>query len=198
MRNICIQNGGRKIGGFNFIGYCDNAPTAIAAYRALYNTEGEIFYDDARTIRTDEIPDINLLVDGFPCQPFSAAGRKLSFDDERGDLFFELTRILEAKRPEFFVFENVPPIRTIQQENVFISILSEISRLVVTTFSVAKRVNGSVLTARLFFPKAESEFSLSDILIRDVLKKYYLSGEKAERLCPGSTEQCHRDTECTM
>ena len=124
-----FRTAAEKIGGFEFVGYCDNDPTAIAAYQKLYNTEGEIFYDDARTIRTDEIPDFNLLVGGFPCQPFSAAGRRLSFEDERGDLFFELTRILEAKRPEFFVFENVPPIRTIQQGEVFTAILNEISRL---------------------------------------------------------------------
>ena len=124
-----FRSAAEKIGGFEFVGYCDNDPTAIAAYRTLYNTEGEIYYDNARTVNTDEIPDFDLLVGGFPCVAFSAAGRRLAFKDERGTLFFELARILEAKRPAFFVFENVPPIRTIQKGQVFTAILSEISRL---------------------------------------------------------------------
>ena len=121
-----FRSAAEKIGGFEFVGYCDNDPTAIAAYRTLYNTEGEIYYDNARTVNTDEIPDFDLLVGGFPCVAFSAAGRRLAFKDERGTLFFELARILEAKRPAFFVFENVPPIRTIQKGQVFTAILSEI------------------------------------------------------------------------
>ena len=124
-----FRSAAEKIGGFEFVGYCDNDPTAIAAYRTLYNTEGEIYYDNARTVNTDEIPDFDLLVGGFPCVAFSAAGRRLAFKDERGTLFFELARILEAKRPAFFVFENVPPIRTIQKGQVFTAILSEIYRL---------------------------------------------------------------------
>lgn len=124
-----FRSAAEQIGGFEFVGYCDNDPTAIAAYRTLYNTEGEIYYDNARTVKTDEIPDFDLLVGGFPCVAFSAAGRRLAFEDERGTLFFELARILEAKRPAFFVFENVPPIRTIQEGQVFTAILSEISRL---------------------------------------------------------------------
>ena len=96
------------IGGFSFVGYCDNDPTAIAAYRTLYQTEGEYFCNDARAVNTDEIPDFDLLVGGFPCVAFSAAGARRAFDDPRGTLFFELSRILEAKHPAYFIFENVP------------------------------------------------------------------------------------------
>lgn len=124
-----FRTAAEQLGGFSFVGYCDNDPTAVAAYRTLYKTEGEYFCDDARTINTDEIPDFDLLVGGFPCVAFSAAGARRAFDDPRGTLFFELARILEAKRPAFFVFENVPPIRTIQQGTVFTAILNEVSRL---------------------------------------------------------------------
>lgn len=124
-----FRSAAEQIGGFEFVGYCDIDPIAVAAYRVLYNTKGEKYYDNARTVKTNEIPDFDLLVGGFPCQPFSSAGAQKCFADERGTLFFELTRILEAKRPAFFVFENVPPIRTIQGGSVFTAILSEISRL---------------------------------------------------------------------
>lgn len=117
------------IGGFSFIGHCDNDPTAVATYRTLYKTEGEYFCNDARAVNTDEIPDFDLLVGGFPCVAFSAAGARRAFDDPRGTLFFELSRILEAKHPAYFIFENVPPIRTICEGRVFTAILSELSRL---------------------------------------------------------------------
>ena len=60
-------------------------------------------------VPADEIPDFDVMLAGFPCQAFSIAGYRKGFDDEkgRGELFFELTRILEAKRPRFAFFENV-------------------------------------------------------------------------------------------
>ena len=124
-----FRTAAEQIGGFSFVGYCDNDPTAVAAYRTLYKTEGEYFCNDARAVNTDEIPDFDLLVGGFPCVAFSAAGARKAFDDPRGTLFFELSRILAAKHPAYFVFENVPPIRTICEGRVFTAILSELSRL---------------------------------------------------------------------
>lgn len=124
-----FRSAAEKIGGFEFVGYCECDPTAIAAYRTLYQTEGEYFCNDARAINTDELPDFDLLVGGFPCQPFSTCGARRHFEDKRGLLFFELARILEAKKPAYFLFENVPPIRSICEGKVFTAILSEISRL---------------------------------------------------------------------
>ena len=56
----------------------------------------------------DEMPDFDLLCAGFPCQSFSVAGKRLGFEDTRGTLFFEVARLLAAKRPAFFLLENVP------------------------------------------------------------------------------------------
>lgn len=64
---------------------------------------------DIFDVKSEEIPDFDVLLAGFPCQPFSVAGYRQGFDDEkgRGELFFELTRILEDKRPRVAFFENV-------------------------------------------------------------------------------------------
>jgi DNA-cytosine methyltransferase len=51
--------------------------------------------------------NIDLLVAGFPCQSFSIAGKQQGFNDDRGQLFYELLRILEAVKPKYFLFENV-------------------------------------------------------------------------------------------
>ncbi len=69
---------------------------------------------DIRTVNTDDIPDYDILLAGFPCQPFSNAGNRKGVNDAngRGTLFEECERILRAKinaghRPQAFVFENV-------------------------------------------------------------------------------------------
>ena len=66
---------------------------------------------DVRVLAADDVPDHDLLLAGFPCQPFSIAGRMGGFTDDRGTLFFEIKRILEAKRPRAFVLENVKQLR---------------------------------------------------------------------------------------
>ena len=64
---------------------------------------------DIHEVKSSEIPDFDVMLAGFPCQAFSIAGLRKGFDDEkgRGELFFELVRILEDKRPRIAFFENV-------------------------------------------------------------------------------------------
>lgn len=68
--------------------------------------DNNLFNDDIRKISPLELPDFDILCAGFPCQPFSQAGYKRGFDDshksERGNLFFNIVEILEAKRPKAF------------------------------------------------------------------------------------------------
>jgi len=65
---------------------------------------------DTRSIRdvpSTDIPDHDLLVGGVPCQSWSIAGKRGGFDDPRGNMWFECFRILRAKRPKYFLLENV-------------------------------------------------------------------------------------------
>ncbi|MFA7231095.1 MAG: DNA (cytosine-5-)-methyltransferase [Victivallaceae bacterium] len=62
---------------------------------------------DITKIVADKIPDHNILLAGFPCQPFSIIGQQKGFEDTRGTLFFEIARILKEKKPDAFVLENV-------------------------------------------------------------------------------------------
>jgi len=65
------------------------------------------FAGDITKVEVDSIPDFDILTGGFPCQPFSQAGFKKGFHDARGTLFFDIARIIEAKRPVAFFIENV-------------------------------------------------------------------------------------------
>ncbi len=62
---------------------------------------------DIFNARTEDIPEIDLLCGGFPCQTFSRMGNKQGFDDKRGTMFFHLARILQDKQPSRYLFENV-------------------------------------------------------------------------------------------
>ena len=118
-----------RVGGFKTVGWCEIDRFAQKSYRALFDTGGEQFYENIRDIDTAGLADFDLLVGGFPCQPFSVAGKRLGTADERGDLFFELARILEAKRPCYFIFENVPGLLGIEKGQTFKIILETLSKL---------------------------------------------------------------------
>ena len=83
------------------VGWCEKDKHAQKAYRLLYGTEGEYFCDDARNINPTDLPDFDLICGGFPCQPFSVAGQRLGFADERGTLFHEICRLAEARHPKY-------------------------------------------------------------------------------------------------
>ncbi|SCY25721.1 DNA (cytosine-5)-methyltransferase 1 [Lachnospiraceae bacterium XBB2008] len=73
------------------------------------NSEIKVDCRDIHDIKEDEIPDFDVMLAGFPCQAFSIAGYRKGFEDEkgRGTLFFELIRIIKAKRPQIVFLENV-------------------------------------------------------------------------------------------
>ncbi len=62
---------------------------------------------DIHKVDIESIPDFDILTAGFPCQPFSIAGKQEGFKDKRGNLFFEITRIVDRKRPPIIFLENV-------------------------------------------------------------------------------------------
>ena len=81
---------------------------------------------DIRNINAADIPDFDIICAGFPCQPFSNAGKKKSFDDDKGLLFDEIIRIAKEKNPKFMFLENVKHIKKISEGKVFKYILKEI------------------------------------------------------------------------
>ena len=129
-----------KVGGFECVGWCEIDRFAQKAYRALYDTGGEAFYEDITKIDYGSMPDFDLLVGGPCCQSFSVAGRRLAFEDDRGNLFFDYIRILEVKRPKYFIAENVPNLLGISQGECFRIILEKISEL---GYSICWRVLNS-------------------------------------------------------
>ena len=90
---------------------------------------GKCDTSDIRTVKTNELPDFDLLVGGFPCQAFSIAGKRKGFDDTRGTLFFEIARILADKRPRYFILENVKGLLSHDEGKTFQTILGVLTDL---------------------------------------------------------------------
>lgn len=124
-----FREGLRRAGGFTCVGHCEVNAYADKNYRLLFDTEGEWFCNDARTIETERMPDFDLLCAGFPCQAFSIAGKREGFADARGTLFFEIARLVADKRPAYFILENVPGLLSHDKGKTFHTILSTLSEL---------------------------------------------------------------------
>ena len=92
--------------GFEIVWANEFDRDAAKTYR--HNFGGEHLVErDIKSVKTEVIPDFDVLVAGFPCQPFSIAGKQKGFDDPRGNLFFEIARIVKDKRPPVIFLENV-------------------------------------------------------------------------------------------
>ena len=124
-----FRSGLEAIGGFECVGYCEIDKYAKQAYEAMYDTGGEIYFDDARKIVPEQLPDFDLLVGGFPCQSFSIAGARKGFSDTRGTLFFEIARIATVKKPKYLFLENVPGLLNHDEGRTFETILRTLDGL---------------------------------------------------------------------
>jgi len=109
------------------VGYSEIDKYAIKVYERNFPNARN--YGDITKINADELPDFDCLVGGFPCQAFSIAGKRRGFEDTRGTLFFDLARILRAKRPRLFVFENVKGLLSHDNGNTFKTIIATIDEL---------------------------------------------------------------------
>lgn len=125
-----FRAGLERAGGYACTGHCEIDKHADRAYRTVHNVkENEVFYEDATTINPEEMPQFDLLCAGFPCQPFSVAGKRKGFDDKRGTMFFEIARVAGKRRPAYLLLENVPGLLSHDQGRTFTAILSTLSEL---------------------------------------------------------------------
>lgn len=120
-----IRQAFQKHGGYNIYS-SEWDKFAQKTYRINY---GEIPDGDITEVDEEDIPDHDILLAGFPCQPFSQAGLHKGFEDTRGTLFFDVARILNAKRPKAFILENVKQLKGHDKGNTLKVILSVLDEL---------------------------------------------------------------------
>jgi DNA (cytosine-5)-methyltransferase 1 len=142
----------------------------------------------------DEIPEHDILIGGFPCQPFSTLGKLKGFDDERGTLFFTIKKIITKHHPKVVVLENVKNIINHDNGNTFRKIKEELEELeyvvyykVLNTadFGIPQRRNrvyivalrkGAFKDVPFEYPKPKKlEITVQDLLDETVDEKYFIS-----------------------
>lgn len=185
--------GGIRLGFEHVGGHCvfssEFDPDACTTYMANF---GEYPSGDITKIDAEDIPDFDILLGGFPCQAFSIIGKKEGFANETcGTLFFDIERILKAKRPPAFMLENVRNLTAHDGGNTFRTIKEHLEMLGYHVY--AKVLNaldygvpqkrerifivGFLDNVNFQFPEPiplEQRKTLSDILETDVDKKYYV------------------------
>ncbi len=193
--------GGIRLGfeknGFTTVFANDFEPKCADTYDGNFGT-AKLVVEDIRQISVDDIPDCDFILGGFPCQAFSIAGYRQGFDDEkgRGNLFFDVARIIEAKQPTGFLLENVKNLKSHDNGNTFKVIEKTLNEL---GYHVKARVLNSMEYGnvpqnreRIYivgFKNKETldhfEFpepikltkTIQDILEKDVDEKYYYNGK---------------------
>ncbi len=123
-------------------------PHAIDVLRQ--NHPDETIRGDITKIEAKDIPDFDVLLGGFPCQAFSAAGKRLGFNDTRGTLFFEVARILKDKRPFGFILENVEGLVNHDRRDTSSPIGNTLAVILATLDELGYKVSWKVLNASSF------------------------------------------------
>ena len=153
---------------------------------AQKNFPNTIQLGDVTKVKASDLPKIDLLIGGSPCQGFSFAGKQLNFDDPRSALFFEFVRLLKECQPKYFLLENVRMKKEFQ--NVITEYLGVEPIL----------INSSLLSAqnrqRLYWTNIPNVTIPEDkgILLKDVLQDYveekYLVGQELQKKYQGGNQ----------
>jgi DNA (cytosine-5)-methyltransferase 1 len=101
---------------------------ACQIYRKNFGSK-ELVESDIHKISTDDIPELDLLCGGFPCQPHSLAGKRQGFKEVRGTVFHEIIRVARAKRPHLLLLENVKGLLSSEQGRAFGTVLEELGNI---------------------------------------------------------------------
>lgn len=185
--------------GYDVVFANDNDKFAVQTYEHNYNHK--ILFEDITNIHPQDIPEHNILIGGFPCQPFSMMGVEKGFKDARGTLFFNIAEIIDyhikhKERPRVIILENVRRLLTHDKKKTFKVIKRILEDLGYKVFyEVLNSADYGVPQTRnrlfivafanhdanfIFPPKQKLTLTMQDLLEHDVDEKYFLS----ERIIP--------------
>lgn len=181
--------------GYDIVWANDFDKYAVKTYAA--NFDHQVILGDINEIELDSLPDFDVLVGGFPCQPFSMMGSEHGFNDARGTLFFRIAeiirdRIQKDKKPKALILENVRTLKTHDKGNTFKTIKRILEEdlgykvfcdiLNTANFGIPQTRNRTYIvcfsndTADFTFPKiVKLDKTLQDLLEPSVDNKYFLS-----------------------
>ena len=176
--------------GMRCVFACDIDAEARRAYQRNFGMEPA---GDITVIHPDAIPYHDILLAGFPCQPFSIIGAMRGFEDVRGTLIFNVAEIIDAKRPKAFVLENVRQLSTHNKGKTLAKIIAELTDLGYRSdwkllnaldFGLPQKRERTIIvgfqdeSTPFEWPgPTENTLSLEDVLEKEVPTNYFASDE---------------------
>jgi DNA-cytosine methyltransferase len=168
---------------------CEIDKHAIKVTQANY--PHTIQLGDVTKVKSNDLPKIDLLIGGSPCQGFSFAGKQLAFDDPRSVLFFEYVRLLKEYKPKYFLLENVKMKREhelviskylgIDPIEINSSLVTAQNRVRLYWTNIASKPFGLFGDVECTIPQPKDKgIVLKDILETEVDEKYYLKNPKLD------------------
>jgi len=187
----------------------DNDPYAAKIYNE--NFSHECIVKDVKDLQHTELPNHDILVGGFPCQSFSILAQnppRLGIKDEKGELFFEMCKILKEKQPRFFIAENVKGILSANKKEAFPLIIKKFEEsgyyikfklLNSSDFGIPQKRERVFIIGfkneedyhKFSFPTPitkENKIPLKTVLQNNIIEKYYFS----ERAVKGMKRVQHK------
>jgi len=165
------RNGFASVFSNDFDAYCKT--TFDHNFSKFFRIDTELYLKDIAQVSSDILPEFELLTGGFPCQPFSIAGYRKGFTDKgRGDLFFEIIRILKDRKPKAFLLENVKNLKTHDKGNTLKLIYNELE-------SIGYQVKDVVLNTMDYgnLPQNRERIYIVGFLSTDEFNKFQFPGK---------------------
>ena len=160
---------------------CDIDNNIRKIYKENYGITPE---GDINKINIENIPDFDILCAGFPCQPFSIAGKKEGFNDVlKGNLFYVILKIIDTKTPNIIILENVKNLLSIDNGETFNTINIELQK---RGYSVSFKV----IDSKYYCPQSRERL----FIIGNKTKKYEFSLETSNKIIPVSSIIDHNET----
>ena len=158
--------------GFEVTNYYASEIDKYAMQIAKKNYPDIIHVGDVTKLRADDLPRIDLIIGGSPCQGFSFAGRQLNFEDPRSKLFFEFVRLVKECRPGFFLLENV------KMKKEYQDVISE--QLGVQPVEINSALVSAQMRKRLYWANWEiAQPEDRGILLQDIIEDAITDREKS-------------------
>jgi len=148
---------------------------------AQYNFPDTIQLGNVINVKSTDLPNIDLLIGGSPCQGFSYAGNQLNFDDPRSMLFFEFVRLKDEIQPQYFLLENVPMKKQYQDTITYYLGVKPIT-INSTLVSAQNRIRLYWTNIPNITQPINKNIIIQNIIEYDVPAKYYLSSKAKSKI----------------
>ena len=155
---------------------CDKDPYVLKSIKANYHPNK--IYTDITKRKHACLPDIDMYICGFPCQPFSLMGNKMGTEDSRSNIMYQCIKVIQKKLPKIFILENVKNFKFIQKGQPFNYLLNELQKIKNINNEVAYNVSFDILNTKDYgIPQNRERIFIIGIR-KDIQKEPYSTPEK--------------------